>query len=396
MNTTLLIDAVNVISPGGLQLQAELMRMVASRRPLNWRVLFVTANDSVADVPEGIELLQLDRIEGLAGLWTWVTRKRHDLVRRTGTSVVYLLGGILSPGLARLCGTVSSINSMLPFAPEHVRHYSPLAKGRWRLLLLRRAYLYGSRLADAVVVPSEYAIDRLRVNGVDIEPKAFVAYNPVPEYVRYRPSSPPPHPYEKRPYFFYLSVVFWYKNHLQLIEGYRRAAASVPDLPDLLLAGPPADSEYVSLIQQAITRAGLEQRVRYLGFVEREMIPGWLHHATVNVFPSTCETNSFAQTEILGAHGVLACSNCPPMPEVAGPAAELFDPHDPNSIASALLRLGRDGARRDELRKLAAERAAELTAERGGEIVWKAVHHAFDAFRARRNGSGLLASFAGL
>ena len=128
--------------------------------------------------------------------------------------------------------------------------------------------------------------------------------------------------------------------------------------------------------------------MRYLGRIPREDIPGLLHHATVNVFPSTCETNSFVQGEILGAHGVMACSNVPPMPEIAGDAAELFDPHDPDSIGAVLVRLSHDERRRAELRQLAARRAAEFTWEACGDAMWEAAAFAVSARAARRNGGG--------
>jgi glycosyltransferase involved in cell wall biosynthesis len=230
-------------------------------------------------------------------------------------------------------------------------------------------------------------IDRLAAYGADVASKSYVAYSSVPEYVRYRPAQPPP--YDGRPYIFYLSGVLWYKNHLNLIEGYRRAVAGGADLPDLLFAGRSEEPVYVSRINAAIEQGHLTGRVRYLGFIPRESIPGYLHHATINAFASTCETNSFAETEILGAHGVLACSNCPPMPEIAAGAAELFDPFDPDSIAATLVKLYRDRELREQLRERAARRAGELTPERQGEVVWAAIHHARQAFRtngARRTG----------
>lgn len=383
----LLIDTVNVGSPGGQQNQVEIAQSAERRCLPGWDVV-------VARAPGGMGFGGSDRLReltvqrpagGWAGMWRWFHRDLPRLAARHRADIVYSLSGILSGPLRRRFGTVNSINNMLPFTPLHLRHFPPLSKDRLRLEILRRLYVRGCIRADAVVFPSAHGLERVRAYAKDLAEKSYVAYNPVPSYVAFDPARPPRHPYGGAPYFFYLSVVFWYKNHLNLIEAYRRLLCAGHSLPDLIMAGPPTDADYVRKIQQAIAAGSLGSKVRYLGTIPRDDIPSWLHHATANVFPSTCETNSFVQGEILGAHGVMACSNVPPMPEIAGEAAELFDPFDPDSIGRALLRLCSDEGRRRQLRALAAKRAAEFTQDACGEVLWKAVLRAEEVSRARRS-----------
>jgi hypothetical protein len=71
------------------------------------------------------------------------------------------------------------------------------------------------------------------------------------------------------------------------------------------------------------------------------------------------------------------------MPEVAGNAAELFDPWDPDSIADVIARLSRDDGRRRELRRLSALRCEDMTVKGAGESIWKAVHRARRSFEER-------------
>jgi len=382
----LLIDSVNAGSPGGLQNQVEIAVAAARRCPPGCDVVTLRAPDAF-EIPPTPNLTE--EIHARAGGGWWKLRRWfHDELPRHAerhrADAVYSLSGILSPALTRAAATVNSINNMLPFTPEHIRHFPPLSKGWLRLMILQRTFVSSCRLADALIVPSRHGLERVNHYAGDLSAKAFVAMNPVPEYAKFRPSDPPPHPYGGRPFLFYLSVVFWYKNHLGLIEGYRRMIVRGEDLPDLIMAGPPHDTAYVKRIERAIADAKLGDRIRYLGLIPREDIPALLHHATINVFPSTCETNSFVQGEILGAHGVMACSNTPPMPEVAGPAAELFDPYDPDSIGETLVRLSHDEARRAELRRLAAARAAEFTWDACGDAMWRAAQHAVEARAARR------------
>jgi glycosyltransferase involved in cell wall biosynthesis len=383
----LLIDSVNVGSPGGLQNQVEIAQAAARRRPPGCDVVTLRSPSDYAIEPvPGLSEEFHPRASGWSGLRRWFHRELPRHAARHSADVVYSLSGILSRPLARSAATINSINNMLPFTPEHIRHFRPLTRDWLRLMILQRTFVSSSRLADALIVPSRHGLERVNHYAGDLTGKAFIAMNPVPEYAKFRPASPPPHPYEGRPFLFYLSAVYWYKNHLELIEGYRRVLARGEDLPDLLMAGLPEDAAYVARIERAIADSGFSSRIRYLGKIPREDIPGLLHHATINVFPSTCETNSFVQNEILGAHGVMACSKIPPMPEVAGPAAELFDPRDPDSIGETLLRLSRDEGRRAELRRLAAARAAEFTWDACGDAMWKAAQHALAA-RAARNGS---------
>ncbi len=387
----LLIDVVNVASPGGQQNQVEIARSAETRCPPGWDIVVARApSASKLESSERLQVLTVDRpARGWAGMWRWFHRDLPQLALRHRADVVYSLSGILSGRLWRRFGTVNSVNNMLPFTPLHLRHFSWVSKDRLRLEILRRLYVRSCIRADAVVFPSLHGLERVSAYAGDLAGKSSIAYNPVPSYVAFDPANPPRHPHGGAPYFFYLSVVFWYKNHLNLIEAYRRLLGAGHALPDLVMAGPPADSDYVRRIQQAIAAGSLASKVRYLGTMPREDLPGWLHHATANVFPSTCETNSFVQGEILGARGVMACSNVPPMPEIAGDAAELFDPFDPDSIGRALLRLASDERRRAQLRGLAAKRAGEFTRDACGEALWRAVLRAEESSRSRRRSAGI-------
>jgi glycosyltransferase involved in cell wall biosynthesis len=64
------------------------------------------------------------------------------------------------------------------------------------------------------------------------------------------------------------------------------------------------------------------------------------------------------------ARGVpVACSDRPPMTEVAGDAAQLFDPTSPRAIADAVTALLQDDALRRRLVDAGSARAARFTWE---------------------------------
>jgi glycosyltransferase involved in cell wall biosynthesis len=60
-------------------------------------------------------------------------------------------------------------------------------------------------------------------------------------------------------------------------------------------------------------------------------------------------------------------SNSSSLPEVAGDAALLVDPHDTRAIAAGMVRLARDEVLRQELRQRGYRRAAQFTWDRCAE-----------------------------
>jgi glycosyltransferase involved in cell wall biosynthesis len=216
----------------------------------------------------------------------------------------------------------------------------------------------------------------------DISAKTFVALTGAPRDLVFNQFHPPPHPYKQKPYLIYFSAIYPYKNHISLIEAYGRIYDTERDLPELLFAGFPEDRSHLERILAAIRNYSLEKKVKYIGVLDRKDIPSWLCHADVNVFPSTCETNSVVLAEILSLGGVLACSGLPPMSEVVGCAAEFFDPYSVDSIKNVLIDLCRNRERRNELRSLALKRAAELSWSACGEAIWKAAAKARTAFQS--------------
>ena len=86
------------------------------------------------------------------------------------------------------------------------------------------------------------------------------------------------------------------------------------------------------------------------------------------VFPSLYEGFGLPVLEAMAREVPVACSNASSLPEVAGEAALLFDPHDPSAIAEALRRLLGDAALRERLRQMGGERVRDFTWERTARL----------------------------
>lgn len=376
----LLVDSVPVGSPGILQLRDEFARVFASGRH-GGEVVLLAAGPEVKPRHEGsLTVVPAPRPPaGWAGRWWWYHHELPRLVLAHRADVVFSMSGILSPRLRRTAATVTTVNNMLPFTPDSLRVYPAISTARVRLELLRRLYVSALKTADAVVLHSQHALDSVTPYAGDITSKTVVALTGVPTDLRGAQLGA--HPRGGEPYIFYFSAFYPYKNHLKLLAAYQQALAKRPTLPKLVLAGIPADVGYRDTVVAEIERLDLQGRVEHLGTLERTAIPTWLSHATVNVFASTCETNPVTIAEILALGGALMCSAVPPMTEIAGDAAATFDPESVESIATTMVALLDDPARRDQLRQRALHRAGELSWEACTDRIWEAALRADAVFR---------------
>jgi glycosyltransferase involved in cell wall biosynthesis len=155
-----------------------------------------------------------------------------------------------------------------------------------------------------------------------------------------------------------------HKNLLALIEALARLPPE--GRPLLVLPGYPTGHE-----RELRERArGLEVAgdVRFPAWVSEAELEGLWALAQAFVFPSLYEGFGLPVLEAMAREVPVACSNASSLPEVAGGAALLFDPHDERAIARALRRLLDDGALRDRLRALGRERAREFTWERTARL----------------------------
>lgn len=151
-----------------------------------------------------------------------------------------------------------------------------------------------------------------------------------------------------------------HKNLLALID----ALALIPSdrRPLLVLPGYPTWHEQ-ELREHAASKRVADD-VRFLGWLDDETIEGLWSVANAFVYPSLYEGFGLPVLEAMARGVPVACSNSSSLPEVAGEAALLFDPHDPQEIATAVERLLNDPTEAERLRRAGVERARGFTWER--------------------------------
>jgi len=239
-----------------------------------------------------------------------------------------------------------------------------------RYPLARRLYMEAvtrasARVADAIITPSQVirddVADRL---GVPAERVVVIPYAAAPEFApadqetvaRLRQKYQLP-----ERYILSVGSLEPGKNRARLVLAYSRLWREGFDCP-LAVAGQPAwryERE-----TDLVHGLGLDQQVRYLGYVPAEDLPALYSGATLFAFPSLYEGFGLPVLEAMACGTPVVASNASAIPEVAGDAALLVDPRNVNALAEAMARLLSDETLRVELRARGLERAQQFSWER--------------------------------
>lgn len=151
-----------------------------------------------------------------------------------------------------------------------------------------------------------------------------------------------------------------HKNLLALIG----ALASIPAERRPLLVLPGYATAHEAELRERAHTLGLQDDVRFLGWLSAEELEGLWSLALAFVYPSLYEGFGLPVLEAMARGVPVACSNASSLPEVAGDAALMFDPRDETAIATAVEQLLSDRATAERLRARGLERAREFTWER--------------------------------
>jgi glycosyltransferase involved in cell wall biosynthesis len=151
-----------------------------------------------------------------------------------------------------------------------------------------------------------------------------------------------------------------HKNLLALIG----ALARIPSERRPLLVLPGYATDHETQLRERARAIGVHGDVLLLGWLPGEELEGLWQVADVFVYPSLYEGFGLPVLEAMARGVPVACSNASSLPEVAGDAALMFDPHDEPAIAVALERLLADRSESERLRARGLERARQFTWER--------------------------------
>lgn len=152
------------------------------------------------------------------------------------------------------------------------------------------------------------------------------------------------------------------KNIEGLIEAFRILNEKKDFSHKLIITG--CKGWEYSEVFKRIEACGLKEKVRWLGYVDYEDLPGLYSMADALVLPSYYEGFGFPILEAMACGTPVITSNVSSMPEVAGDAAIFIDPKSPEMIADSIYRVIDDLGIRSTLREKGFMRAKEFTWEK--------------------------------
>ncbi len=161
-----------------------------------------------------------------------------------------------------------------------------------------------------------------------------------------------------RPFVLFVSSLWRYKNCDGLLRAWRLARRELAGR-QLVVLGPPRDEKYVAELRSLVAELGIADDVVFAGGVPLEETALFYQAADLLVYPSFNETFGLPILEAMACACPVVTSNMSSMPEIAGGAALLADPHDPASLARTILDATGSGA--DSLRTLGLRRARQFT-----------------------------------
>ena len=170
---------------------------------------------------------------------------------------------------------------------------------------------------------------------------------------------------EKRPYLLTVGTVQPRKNYQMLIRAFAAAAGDLPY--DLAIAGGRG-----WLDDQMLNEAhkqGINDRVRFLGFVADEDLPALYSGATLFLFPSLYEGFGLPVLEAMACGVPVIMSNSSSLPEVGGNAVLPLPPDATDAWTGAISTLLRDTELRAQLQEAGLQRVRDFSWQKSAEVL---------------------------
>ena len=166
------------------------------------------------------------------------------------------------------------------------------------------------------------------------------------------------------PYLLYAGRISPHKNLVRIIEAFsalKTELAKQDVYPDLKLIIIGDELSKHPDLRRTVVRGGVQNDVRFMGFVPIEVLRIFYDAAKVFVFPSLYEGFGLPPLEAM-AHGTpVLTSNTSSIPEVVGNAAVLVNPENLFEMMRALQRVLLDQSLREKMRQRGYEQVKKFS-----------------------------------
>ena len=171
-----------------------------------------------------------------------------------------------------------------------------------------------------------------------------------------------------RGYILYVGAIEPWKNIGALVQAFARIKERHEDITLLLVGLPGLGYAEVSTL---ISRLGLRENVFHLGYVPREDLPALYRGAGLFIYPSIYEGFGLPVLEAMASGVPVVTSKGTAMEEIAGGAAMLCDPRNPEDIVRAIETVICDDRLREKLIAQGRNNAANFSWERAAGCMQK-------------------------
>ena len=179
------------------------------------------------------------------------------------------------------------------------------------------------------------------------------------------------------PFLLYAGRISPHKNVVRMIEAFSALKTELEKdqlYPDLKLIIIGDDLSGNPDLRRTVVRSGVQNDVRFLGFIPIEVLRIFYDSAKIFVFPSLYEGFGLPPLEAM-AHGTpVVTSNVSSLPEVVGNAAVLVNPENVFEIMRALHRVLIDKTLRDRMKERGYLQATKFSWD-------KSVRRVLDVYR---------------
>lgn len=311
----------------------------------------------------------------------WHQFNLQNMARKRGWQAVFLPAG--NRRLPLFCD-VPSVGVVHDFSALHVAD----KYDRNRMLYISRVLPFLMRRLTSVVTISESSKADI-VNFAHVPEERITIIHHGVDHNRYQPAAIEDCRTQvnrkfsfEGPYILYISrIEHPGKNHLNLIRAFEMLKRETGLPHRLILAG--SDWDRSAEVHAGAGNSDYSSQIIFTGFAKNEDLPVLLNGCDLFVFPSMYEGFGMPILEAMACRVAVACSNVSSMPEVAGDAAELFDPQSPESIRQAMQKILCDQSYRNYLQQKGFARAQDFTWRNTGRKTFEIVKSAVERMKSR-------------
>ncbi len=210
--------------------------------------------------------------------------------------------------------------------------------------LRRASFIYTGTEQGRLEIQSYYQVPPDRIKVLRFAAPMFAieaAPRPIaPDFLR-RFELPPE-------YIFYPAQFWGHKNHVLVLEACKILRDTIGSRPVVVFTG--SDKGNLDHVREYARRLGLEEQVKFLGFVDQTDMIDLYKAAFCLAFPTFFGPDNLPPLEAFALGCPVVASDVPGAREQLGEAAILFSPTDECALAEAILHL-RDHETRERLIK---------------------------------------------